>query len=172
MGNADVLTLPPSGRLPRRPNWDAWSTGSGLGCQLSADTASPVACHSEAVTIQAATLQQRWTRWTTDRPVLLDAALLGGAAVLEVILELHDASMPWPPTLLAVRIPVIIAVIAFRRRWPLSMLVLAVAGCCSAVGGFGCAADRRVRPDQVPPAMVRPHPGHRGRDRGHRHRGH
>ncbi len=121
------MTLPPVGHLPRRPKWGAGSTGSGLGCQLSADTALPVACNSEAVTIQAATLQRRWTRWTADRPVLVDAALLGGAAVLEVILELHDASMPWPPTLLAVRIPVIIAVIAFRRRWPLSMLVLAVA---------------------------------------------
>jgi len=80
----------------------------------------------QAVTNQAATLQQRWTRWTA-RPILVDAALVGGAAILEVILELHDASMPWPPTLLAVRIPVIIAVIVFRRRWPLSMLVLAVA---------------------------------------------
>ncbi len=77
--------------------------------------------------IQAVNLQQRWIRWTTDRPILLDAALFGGAAILEVILELHDASMPWPPTLLAVRIPVIVAVIAFRRRWPLSMLILAVA---------------------------------------------
>ena len=76
---------------------------------------------------QAVDLRQRWTSWTTDRPILLDAALFGGAAILEVILELHDASMPWPPTLLAVRIPVIIAVIAFRRRWPLSMLILAVA---------------------------------------------
>jgi len=121
-----VLTLPSSGRPPRRPNWDAWSAGSGWGCQLSADTASPVACHSEAVTIQAAALRQRWTRLTTDRPVLLDGVLLGCAAVLEVILELHDASMPWPPTLVAVRIPVIIAVIALRRRWPLSMLILAV----------------------------------------------
>lgn len=78
------------------------------------------------MTNQAATLQQRWTRWTA-RPILVDAALVGGAAILEVILELHDASMPWPATLLAVRIPVIIAVIVFRRRWPLSMLVLAVA---------------------------------------------
>ena len=121
-----MLTLPSSGRPPRRPNWDAWSAGSGWGCQLSADTASPVACHSEAVTIQAAALRQRWTRLTTDRPVLLDGVLLGCAAVLEVILELHDASMPWPPTLVAVRIPVIIAVIALRRRWPLSMLILAV----------------------------------------------
>ena len=121
-----MLTLPSSGRPPRRPNWDAWSAGSGWGCQLSADTTSPVACHSEAVTIQAAALRQRWTRLTTDRPVLLDGVLLGCAAVLEVILELHDASMPWPPTLVAVRIPVIIAVIALRRRWPLSMLILAV----------------------------------------------
>ena len=78
-------------------------------------------------TVWAATRQQRLTQWIAGRPVLVDAALLGGAAVLEVILELHDASMPWPPTLLAVRIPVIIAVVALRRRWPLSMLVLAVA---------------------------------------------
>ena len=80
--------------------------------------------------------------------------------------------MPWPPTLLAVRIPVIIAVIAFRRRWPLSMLVLAVADVVlqsevSAALPIAAYALTRYRA-----AMVRPHPGHRGRDRGHRHRGH
>lgn len=56
-----------------------------------------------------------------------DLALLVALAGLEFLLQYHSASMGWPGTVLVVRIPVIVAVVLLRRRFPMLALALAVA---------------------------------------------
>jgi signal transduction histidine kinase len=68
--------------------------------------------------------RQGW--WRKPERTASGLALVVGVAVLEVILELHDADMGWAPTLLAVRVPVILCVLLLRRRFPQLMLALAV----------------------------------------------
>ena len=107
-----------------------------------------------AVANQAVDLQQRWTRWTTDRPILLDAALFGGAAILEVILDcttrhavaLHLAGRANPGDRRRHFV---------HQRWPLSMLILAVADVVlqSKISAALPIAAYALAP--VPPAMVR-----------------
>jgi signal transduction histidine kinase len=68
--------------------------------------------------------RQGW--WRKTGSTASGVALVLAVGVLEVLLELHDASMGWAPTLLAVRVPVILCVLLLRRRLPLLMLSLAV----------------------------------------------
>jgi signal transduction histidine kinase len=56
-----------------------------------------------------------------------DVALALAVAVLELVLELHNANMAWAPSVLALRIPVIVSVLLLRRRLPLLVLGLALA---------------------------------------------
>jgi signal transduction histidine kinase len=56
-----------------------------------------------------------------------DLALAAATATLEVGIQLHSADMRWSLPLLALRIPVIVAVLLLRRRLPLVAAVLAVA---------------------------------------------
>ena len=58
---------------------------------------------------------------------MLTAGLAAAAVVLEVGIELHSADMGWSLPILALRIPVIVAVLLLRRRLPLLTVALAVA---------------------------------------------
>jgi signal transduction histidine kinase len=55
-----------------------------------------------------------------------DVALALAVAVVELVLEAHAALMAWAPSVLALRIPVIVAVVLLRRRLPLLTLAAAV----------------------------------------------
>jgi signal transduction histidine kinase len=55
-----------------------------------------------------------------------DLVLAAAAVVLEVAIELHSADMGWSMPILALRIPVIFAVLVLRRRLPLLAVALAV----------------------------------------------
>ena len=65
--------------------------------------------------------------WPNRRAMASDVALALAVAVLELVLDFHAAAMTWPPAVLALRIPVLVAVLLLRRRLPLLALVLAVA---------------------------------------------
>jgi signal transduction histidine kinase len=67
--------------------------------------------------------------WPDRRAMVSDAVLLAAVAALELVLELHDATMAWAPTMLEVRVPVILCVLLVRRRSPLLALALAVVDC-------------------------------------------
>ena len=56
-----------------------------------------------------------------------DLVLAVGAVILEVAIRVHSADMDWSTPILAVRVPVIVAVLVLRRRLPLVAAVLAVA---------------------------------------------
>jgi signal transduction histidine kinase len=66
--------------------------------------------------------------WWPDRQAIAsDVALVAAVVALELVLELHAANMTWAPTVLALRIPVIVSVVLLHRRLPLLTLALAVA---------------------------------------------
>jgi signal transduction histidine kinase len=56
-----------------------------------------------------------------------DLVLAAAAVVLEIGIELHSADMGWSLPILALRIPVIVAVLVLRRRLPLLAVVMALA---------------------------------------------
>jgi len=56
-----------------------------------------------------------------------DLVLAAAAVVLEIAIELHSVDMGWSQPMLALRIPVIAAVLLLRRRLPLLAMGLAVA---------------------------------------------
>jgi signal transduction histidine kinase len=67
--------------------------------------------------------------WPDRRAMVSDAVLLAAVAALELVLELHDVNMSWAPTMLEIRVPVILGVLLLRRRFPLLALALAVVDC-------------------------------------------
>jgi len=65
--------------------------------------------------------------WPGRQVLASDLVLAAAAVVLEVGIELHSADMGWSLPILALRVPVIVAVLMLRRRLPLLAMVLAVA---------------------------------------------
>jgi signal transduction histidine kinase len=64
--------------------------------------------------------------WPDQQVLTSDLFLAAAAVVLEVAIELHSVDMGWALPLHALRIPVIVAVMLFRRRLPLLAVALAV----------------------------------------------